>query len=187
MNEGAVGTVARNYAEVLLELAFQENIDAYAKALGDFADWVRREPELRRFLETPRVPVGEKKELLRRGLGGSVPESFLRFLFVLLDNGRQALIGEIASAFGRLLNEQMGRVDAEIVLASEPDAGLRNRIESAVSAWAGRPIVAHYRIEPKILGGLIVRVEDRVLDGSLRRRLVEMRKRLLRGEGAAAA
>lgn len=180
--------VARNYAEVLLELGLREgNVEGYAQAIGDLADWMQREPEIRLFLVTPRVPLSEKKGALRQALGGAVPERFLRYLFVLLDNGRQGLLPEIASEFWKLLNEELGRVDAEIVLAGEPDAQLRERIESRIAAWVGRPIVPHYRIDPRILGGVIVRVRDWVADGSLRRRLAGLRTALLRGKMPAAA
>jgi F-type H+-transporting ATPase subunit delta len=181
-------TVARSYAEALLELALKDaDTEAYARAIRDVAEWLRREPKLRRFLETPRVRISEKKEVLRRALEDSVPERFLRFLYVVLDKGRQRLLPEIAQQFGLLLDQQVGRVPAEITLALEPDRTLRERLVAEIEKWEGREVVPQVRIDPDILGGVIVRVRDRLIDASLRRRLLGLRRSLLQSYRAAAS
>lgn len=180
-------TVARSYAEALLQLALlDDDPERYAGAIHELAEWVLREPKFRRFLETPRVRVAEKKDALRRALAGSVPERFLRFLYVVLDKGRQRLIPQIATEFTDRVDEQLGRVRAEITLAAPPDDALRKRLKAAIEAAEGRAVLPHFRVDPDILGGLVLRVGDRVTDASLRRRLHGLRKSLLRGEPAAA-
>ncbi len=132
-------TVARSYAETLLELALRDDdLSGYTAAIRELAEWIQREPQFRRFLETPRVGVSEKKEVLRRALEGSVAERFLRFVFLVLDKGRQRLLPQIASEFGVLLDEHLGRVPVEIVVAAPPDADLRKRHPSSLSSryWA---------------------------------------------------
>lgn len=176
-------TVARSYAGALLELALRDgDLEGYAQAIRELAEWTRRERKFRRFLETPRVPVSEKKEALRLSLGRDVPGRFLRFLFVVLDKGRQRLLPVIASEFTDLLDERLGRAHVEIVLTAPPDRKLRKRIEREVEELAGQRIVPHYRVDPEILGGLVIRVGDRVVDGSLKRRLLGLRKMLWQGD-----
>lgn len=180
-------TVARSYADALLALALQEDAtDAYAQAIHELAGQLSQEPKLRRFLETPRVRLSEKKEALRQALGRSVPERFLRFLYVVLDKGRQRLLPQIATEFSGLVDTHLGRVHVEIVLAAEPDDALRRRLITEIEKRQDRSVVPHLRVDPEILGGLIFRVGDRVMDGSLRRRLLGLRKALLAGERAAA-
>ena len=181
-------TVARSYADALLALALREgDIDAYSQAIHELADLLRREPKFRRFLETPRVRVSEKKEALRRAFGASVPERFLRFLYVVLDKGRQRILPQIATEFSGLVDTHLGRVHVEVVLAMPPDDALRKRLIAEIEKRQGRTVVAHFRVDPEILGGLVFRVGDRVLDGSLRRRLLGLRKMLLAGGRAAAS
>lgn len=181
-------TVARSYADALLELALMDgDVEAYGQAIHEVAEWVRREPMFRRFLETPRVRISEKKDVLSRALEGSVPERFLRFLYVVVDKGRQGLLPQIADELGRLVDEHLGRAPAEITLAVEPDRELRERLVAEIEKWEGREVLPHYRVDPDILGGVIVRVGDRWMDGSLRRRLLGLRKSLLQVYRATAS
>ena len=180
-------TVARSYADALLELALlDDDTERYAGAIHELAGWMRREPRFARFLETPRIRVSEKKAALREALKGSVPERFLRFLYVVLDKGRQRLIPQVASEFTDLVDERLGRVHAEITLAAPADDDLKKRLQAAIERRDGRAVLPRYVVDPEILGGLILRIGDRVLDASLRRRLWGLRKMLLRGDAAAA-
>lgn len=179
-------TVARSYAGALLELALKDgDVEGYARAIHELAGWMRQEPRFARFLETPRIRVSEKKAALREALADSVPERFLRFLYVVLDKGRQRLIPHVASEFNGLVDERLGRVHAEITLAAPADDDLKKRLEAAIEKREGRPVLPRYVVDPAILGGMILRIGDRVVDGSLRRRLRGLRKMLLRGDVAA--
>lgn len=181
-------TVARSYAGTLLELALRDDdTEAYARAIHELAEWIRREPRFQRFLDTPRVRVTEKKEALREVLAGHVPDRFLRFLYIVLDKGRQRLIPQIAAEFTGLVDEHLGRVHVEITLAAPADDAMRKRLEAAIEQAEGRAVLPHYRVDPDLLGGVVLRIGDRVLDGSLRRRLLGLRKTLLTGEAASTA
>jgi F-type H+-transporting ATPase subunit delta len=93
--------------------------------------------------------------------------------------GRQLFLGEIARQYAGLLDLKFNRVRAGITLAREPDPALRQQIAEALSRAIGKEIVAGYSVEPEILGGVIVRIGERRLDGSLRRRLTQLRRQLL--------
>lgn len=174
--------VARTYAEALFELAGREDAAArYGELLDDLAGLYREEPELRLFLDTPRVPVEEKQAALREALGDGAPEYLVRFLLVVLEKRRQRAIPEIASAFRDLLDEEAGRVQATVSLAFEPDEELRREIVEELENALGRTVVPRFREQPDLIGGLRVRVGDRVMDGSLRRRLEDLRKDLVSG------
>lgn len=171
--------VAQNYAETLLELAASEySEEQYGRLIADVADLYRSERDFRLFLETPRVELSEKKQTIREVFGERVPERFLRFLLVMLEKRRQRQIPAVEEAYRELLDERLGRVQARVVLAVEPDEELRDRIREKLSAILDRDVVPHFRTDPEILGGLEVRVSDRVMDGSIRRGLQEMRRQL---------
>lgn len=175
--------VSRSYAETLLELAGRdEAIDGYAVAIGQMADLVRGERQLRRFLDTPRVPTEDKKRVLAEVLGGRVPPRFLRFLYVVIDRRRQRLLPEIADDFAELVDEHYGRLQVGVTLAAEPDAELKESLRSRLSVIFQKDVLPRFHVDPRIVGGVVVRTGDRVMDGSLRRRLRSMRQWLLKAE-----
>jgi F-type H+-transporting ATPase subunit delta len=176
--------IARNYAETLLALAErhggQATAEAYARAMDEVAELMRREPRVREFLETPRIGSEEKQRVLRDAFSGRVPEHFLRFLLVVVQKRRQALLPAIAEEFHALLDEVQGRVRAEVTVATEPAPDVQREIVASLERKLGRTVVASFRVDAAILGGVVVRLGDRVIDGSLRRRVSDLRRQLMR-------
>jgi F-type H+-transporting ATPase subunit delta len=173
-------TVARSYAETLFALGQREGRqEELAAALDEFAGVLRREPLVRAFFESPRVELETKRKVLRRALAERVPGALLRFLLVVLEKRRSRMVLPIASQYQALLDEHAGRVHVEITLAREPDEQVEREIATDLSAVLGRTVIPHVRVDPEILGGIIVRYGDRLMDASLRRRLVSLRLRLL--------
>lgn len=174
------GTVARNYAETLLTLAQrQDAVVAYGELLDAVAGAVRTEPRFAAVLSSPRVPKARKQQLLRSALGPLAPTPFIRFLEALVQRGRQDLLHEILHAYQDLADVHLGRAHAAVHTAHAPTPELQGEITAALSRLVGRQVVAHFKTEPKLLGGMVVRIGDRVLDGSLRRRLQQLRYRML--------
>ncbi|CAN5121856.1 F0F1 ATP synthase subunit delta [soil metagenome] len=181
--------VARNYADTLFALARSRGGDAaeeYGRGLEELSSLLDREPRIRAFLETPRVALEAKRTALREALGGRVPPTLLHFLLVVLDKRRQGSLREIAQAYQALVDEAHGRARAEVTLAEAPDDALRSEIVAALERRLGKQVVASWRTDRDLLGGVVVRVGDQVLDGSVRRRLGDLHGRLRRA-GAAGA
>jgi len=93
--------------------------------------------------------------------------------------GRQGLLGEISREYEELVDQHLGRVHAGVTTAHEPDAETIRAITASLSRLAGKEVLPHFHTDPRLLGGLIVRVGDQVLDGSLRRRLLQLRFSML--------
>lgn len=176
-------TIARSYAEALFELGERFDAhEAFAAAFHELAGLIEREPGVRTFLESPRIHPQDKKAALERALDGRVPRLFLNFVLVLVDKRRQGLLAKIAHEYDTLLDEHSGRIHVRVTLAREPDERMEEDIQAELSRLLGRKVIAHVQVDPRILGGLVARWGDRVLDGSLRRRLAGMRRRMLEAE-----
>ena len=188
--------IARNYAETLMTLAERQGPAApeqFGAALDELAGMLHSDPRTRQFLETPRVRPEQKKEALRKALAGRAPEMFVRFVMVLVDKRRQSLLPEIAQAYLALVDQRMGRARVDVTISHAPDAALQAEIQGALEAQLGRTVIATYRVEPDLLGGMVLRLGDEILDGSVRSRAAGLRRRLMEttmpagANGSAAA
>ena len=177
MREASI--VARSYAASVFELAeahglrqeFTASFQTLSSVLGDAG--------VRNFLQSPKLDGRTKKTVLRAALGERVHPLFLNFLLVVIDKRRQGLLTDIAREYHALVEDAEGRMHVGVTVAHEPSAELHQEIRSRLSEIFGKTVVPHVHVDGRILGGIIVRHEDKVIDGSLRRRLIAMRRRLL--------
>lgn len=181
-------TVARSYAEALFELGLRTGeSEAFASAAATVERLLGLDSRVGQFLQSPRIQVADKKNALRHTLGERVPRPFLNYLFVVLDKRRQRLLPAILHEFRDLLDKHLGVLHAQVTVAHAPDPEYERAIAAELSRTLGKRVIPHVRVEPGILGGIIVRYGDRIMDGSLRRRLLGLRRHMLgRGRFAAA-
>jgi F-type H+-transporting ATPase subunit delta len=176
-------TIARNYAETLLVLATRaEDLRGWGKMLSDVAAAMRENATLRLFLESPRISATEKSAVLGRAFQDQMPRLMLRFFQTLVQHRRQMLIPEIAEEYLNLVDEAEGRIHARVTVARETDDAGRTAIAAQLSRMFGKEVVPHISVDPAIMGGVVVHVGDTVLDGSVRRRLASLRRRMLTGK-----
>jgi F-type H+-transporting ATPase subunit delta len=177
-------TIARNYAEALLALARKAgDLQAWGRLIDDVASVVERDDRLRRFLEAPQISADAKNAVLAKAYEDRAPRLFLRYLQRLVMNRRQMLIAEIANEYRDLVDEAEGRVHAQVTVAKPVDEAERAAIARQLSHTMGKPVVPQVRVNPNIMGGIIVRIGDRVMDGSVRKRLGILRSRMLARAG----
>ena len=175
-------SVARNYAAVLLTLARKANAtDEWASLINAVASAVEENVTLRRFLAAPQVSAADKNAVLGKGLGGKAPPMFVKFLQKLVNNRRQTMIPDVATEYGKLLDAAEGRVHARVTVAREMSEADQQAIGAQLSAALKKIVVTHVVVNPAILGGVIVRVGDTVMDGSVRRRLGVLRTKMTAG------
>lgn len=183
-------TVSRSYAETLFTLAERNGaIEAYGAALGTVAGLVESNPKFRIFLETPRIEDDEKKALVRKVFGESLPKHVVNFVLVTIDKRRQRLLREISRQYEELVDEHLGREHVEVTLARAADEATERVIAERLTTVLGKQAVPHFRVKPEIIGGIVVRTKDMIFDGSIRRRLEGMRRTLLQAplpDGAGA-
>jgi len=174
--------IARNYADTLLELARRHGgartVEEFGAAMELLAGTVA-EPRVREFLSSPRIPAAERKEALRGALEGRVPDLFLRFVMLVVDKRRQRLLGEIAHEYRALVDEQSGRVRVQVTVSHPPDQALRDEVANALAARLGKSVVAAFTVDPDLLGGMVIRYGDEILDGSVRTGAENLRRRMV--------
>lgn len=177
--QSAGSTVTRNYADTLLSLATTAGDTAgWGTMLRQIANAIRDDLTLQRFLDSPRIPAERKLGMLTRALGDRVPRIFLRFLQSLVRNRRQTLIPAISADYDTLLDASNGIVHARVTVSRETSASERDSIASRLSTAVGRTVIPHLHVDPAILGGVVVRIGDTVMDGSVRRKLGLLRRRM---------
>ena len=175
-------TIARNYAETLIVLAGKANdLRGWGAMMTDLADAMGQNPTLRLFLESPRVGAAQKNAVLTAAFTNMMPRNFLRFLQSLVSHRRQMLIPEIAREYLDLVDAAEGRIHARVTVARETPDDEKSAIAKQLSRLFGKDVVPHLFVDPSIMGGIIVHVGDTVLDGSVRKRLASLRRRMLVG------
>jgi F-type H+-transporting ATPase subunit delta len=176
-------TIARNYAEALFELAERhEGVEAYGEGIEVVAVLIDENDDFHRFLETPRIAVAQKQEVVRRVFGERLPAKLVNFLLITLDKRRQRLLRVIAREYKSLMDLHFNRVHVEVTLARKLDKEAVEEMEERLTAALGKTAIPHVRVNPGILGGAIFRTGDTIYDGSLRRRLDGMRRVLLKAD-----
>lgn len=186
-------TVARNYAETLFELARRNDaLEAYGAGIETVARHLDADPRFRLFLETPRIDDADKKAVVRKAFDATLPRHVVNFVLVTIDKRRQRLLRSISMAYHELLDAHMGREHVQVTVARPVDDATEQLITERLSKVLGKQAIPHIRVRPEIIGGLVVRTGDTIFDGSVRRRLDGLRRRLLQaplpaGDGGASA
>ena len=176
-------TIARNYAGTLFDLAQRhEGLEAFAEGMDAVVALLDQNPSFKVFLETPRISDQEKKELLKKVFGSHLPRALLNFLQAVVDKRRQRLLGDMGQEFHALLDEHLGRAHVMVTVARELDQDTLDQLSAKLSAFLGKEAIPHVRIRPGILGGVHLQTGDTVFDGTLRRRIKQLRRQMVSAE-----
>ncbi|MEE2895816.1 MAG: ATP synthase F1 subunit delta [Planctomycetota bacterium] len=189
-SNATIDAVARVYAQSLLELAEaaggEEKIAETGEQLQALLEIVRAEPAFAEFLRSPIVKRSSRGESLKRVLDGQVSDLLLRFILVLNDKGRLGRLSDIAAAFDEMLNERFGRIEVDVfTVEGRLDDAQMSLLADKVRSRLGKEPVFHQYSDPSLLGGLVLRVGDQLIDGSVRGRLRGLRESLM-DRGATA-
>ena len=176
-------TIARNYAATLFDLAQKhDGLEAFAQGVDTVLGLMDGNPSFKTFLETPRIADHDKKALLKKVFGDVLPRPVLNFLQVTVDKRRQRLLGTIGEEFHALLDQHMGRTHVTVTVARELDPQSMEDLSRKLSSILGSEAIPHVRIKPEILGGVHLKTGDTVYDGTLRRRIKQLRRQMVTAE-----
>lgn len=169
---------ARRYAQAVFELALENReLEKWFDDLTLLSDSVSNQ-EFLDFLSQPRVTSEEKIRVVRDALGDSVGPLALNLMSLLATKNIAHILPGITDQYQELLDAQQGIERAEAVTAIPLDDDEQRRVTEMLSAMSGRDVRLTTRVDAEILGGMIIRIDDRVMDGSTRSRLHAMRREL---------
>jgi F-type H+-transporting ATPase subunit delta len=173
-----VEEIAQVYARSLFEVARERGIlDEVRDELGQFADAVDQNRELRVFFFSPYFSAEEKKDALRRGIEGA-DETFMNFLEVLIERHRMPAIFRIRDRYDSFWDRENQLLPVEVTSAITLDQATVNSIGERIGAQTGNKVELSSRVDPEILGGIVLRVGNFILDASIRNRLNQLRKQV---------
>jgi ATP synthase F1 delta subunit len=172
--------IATVYARSLFEVAMeQDKLDKVRDELGEFADGVSQSRELQMFLFSPYFSTKEKVEGLDKAVSGA-DETTLNFLKLLIEKHRMPVIFRIRAEFDSLWEEENKLLPVQVTSAVELPKSTVKQIGDRIAEQTDRKVELSSTVDPDILGGIIVRVGNSVLDASIRNRLENFRKQVAR-------
>ena len=168
--------IARVYAEALFEVAKEKGkLDTIRDQLGRVADALERDRELAVFFFSPYFSTAEKRDGIARAISGAEPE-LINFLELLVEKHRMPVIFRIRRRFDELWAEEKRQLDVTLTSAIELDPEVVERVRAEIERQTDRKVQLRSRVDEDVVGGLVLRVGDRVLDASLRSKLEKLRK-----------
>lgn len=168
------------YARSLFEVAREhDSLDEIHEQLDAFADAVSENRDLQVFLFSPYFSAEEKKESLGKLLEGA-DDNFFRFLELLAERHRMPVIFRIRRTFDDLWAEERRRLEVEVTSAVGLDDDTVKSIGERIEEQTGRDVQLSARVDPDVLGGIVLRVGNMVLDASVRARLERLRRQVTR-------
>ncbi len=173
--------LAEVYARSLFEVARdQGKLDELREQLGQFADALDENRELAVFFFSPYFSTAEKQDALTRILEGA-DETFLNFLKLLIENHRMPVIFRTRQQFEHLWEQENQLLPVEITSAIELDQEMTESLGKSIGERAGRKVRLAAHVDPDILGGIVLRVGNSILDASIRNRLEQLRRQVAQG------
>jgi F-type H+-transporting ATPase subunit delta len=172
--------IAQVYARSLFEVAAEhDKLDEIREQLGQFADALHDNRDLQVFLFSPYFSTEEKKEGLQRAVTGA-DSTMANFLEVLVERHRMPAIFRIRQRFDALWEDENRLLPVEVTSAIELDQDTVKSIGDRIGQQTGRKVELSSKVDPDILGGIVLRVGNSVLDASIRNRLNQLRKQVAR-------
>ena len=169
--------ICKEYAQALFSLAQEsQSEDAIGEGLNLVAGMARENPEILDFLAAPNIPKKERTGALEKALSGNVPEYVLSFAQLLCEHGHIRSLEGCAREYQELWNAARGLSTAQVVSAVALTEEEKRQLQQRLSAKTGREVRLVCSVDESLLGGLVVTLDGKVMDGSLKHRLNEVRE-----------
>ncbi|MGA9286605.1 MAG: ATP synthase F1 subunit delta [Solirubrobacteraceae bacterium] len=175
--------LAQVYARSLFEVALEQNkLDELREQLGQFADAMKQNRELELFFFSPYFSTNEKQEGLEKLLDGA-DEQLMNFLKLLIENHRMPVIYRLRREYERLWERENRLLSVVLTSAVELDEQTVKDLGERIGERTGNTVALTTKVEPDIIGGIVVRVGNSILDASIRNRLEQLRTQVAQGAG----
>jgi F-type H+-transporting ATPase subunit delta len=172
--------IAERYAGALFGLATElKKEDEFGSILNDVLGLIDTYPDLARILNHPVIKKDSKRTTLESIFSGKVPEEILNFLFLLVDKKRENYLSEIAAEYQRLLNIMHKKVVTEVITAVPLYAKTESVLKQKLEDYLGQSVEMRCETDPTLLGGVRIKIGDRMIDGSLKTQLAGLAQSLV--------
>lgn len=173
------GAVAGRYAEALYDIAVRDNaVDRIEQELKSLEVILNESEDLQKVLFHPQITADDKKELLEKVFSGKISPVMANFLALLVDRRRETFFGDITAEFVKRANEGRNTVTAGVTSAVELNDAEKAGLDKTLAKMTGKTVQVSYSVDPSLVGGVVVRIGDKIIDGSVKTRLCDMRERL---------
>jgi len=171
--------IARSYAQAILAIARCEGVlEKVEEELTQFKTVFDRNPALLEFLKDPKITPEGKEKAIEEILGGETSQISRHHIRLAIDQSRGGLLPEIFNAFFELASESRGRTTAKVITAVPLSEALEKKLESTLTELTGEAVFLKKSVDPAILGGIVIQMGERIIDGSLRRQLGRLREEI---------
>ena len=171
--------VDRAYAQALFELGRDNGeLEALADEVDELGELLAEQPDLRRLIRSPAIAAQERARLIGRLFEGRVSPTMYRFLQVVTRKGRLASLPGIVQAFAELMTDHRGLVEVDVFVAQRLDEATAKEVAERIGEVLGREVVLHQYVDEELIGGLKIRVGDKLIDGSVANQLKLLRQRM---------
>jgi F-type H+-transporting ATPase subunit delta len=178
--ESHITPVARAYAQSLLDLADRaQQSKEIGQELEQVTKVVESDPKLTAFFSNPAISDADRGAVLEKAFRGRVADLLVNTLLVMNRKNRLNLLRQMADAYAELLQQRQGIIEVDLYVAERLTPDQLELARQKVSAALRREAVVHQYVDPSLIGGVLIRVEDRLLDASVRARLRAVRRQLL--------
>lgn len=175
-----VDPIAAAYARSLIELAAESgSLESIDRELSDLADVLRDNPTFAQYLADPSVSKEKRAATIRNVLHGRVSPLLFSTVGVMNLKDRAGHLASLAHAYHALLEERQGKIDVDVTVAAQLDAAGLEEVRALVSKALDKNAVVRQKVDPEIIGGLVLKVGDKLIDGSVKTQLTQMRRKLL--------
>lgn len=172
------GAIAHRYAQALFDIAVQENLDAIEAELQELTKCVEENAEVAHVLYHPHISLSEKKDLMNKIFAGQLSVTVRNFLNLLIDRRRQNYLPEISREFARLADEARNIVEAKVFSAIPLSENQEERLHRELARMTGKNVRMVKEVRPELIGGVMVQIGDRVMDGTVAFKLQRIRQSL---------
>jgi len=168
------------YATALIELANERELtQGIADDLAGLKQLLAENPTFRAYLADPSIGEQARSDLLKKLFAGQISPLLEHFLELLAAKGKLAHLDQIADAYDDLLDEQQGKIEVDVTVAHKLTAEELEQVRQKVSAALKKDAVVHQYVDESIIGGLVIRVQDKLIDASVKTQIHRLREQLL--------
>lgn len=171
--------VGKRYAEALYEVALElDKLEDFKEEIKAISQVLETEPQLKTIFEHPKLSKEEKKDIVNSIFKGRVSQEILNLCYIVIDKGREAYLTQISEEYIRLSNEKQGIVEAKAITAVPMDDKEMKKLEKQLSKKLDKKVLLSNEIDSTIIGGVLVKIGDKIIDSSIKGRFADLYKDL---------